>query len=136
MMKKTVLLIALTFIVNTLIAQDIIYTISGEINNEKVPLDSILVENLSNKTWISFSDLPNELYYQINLTKNSYWGTTGINPFENNSFGFSESLNMPGKIELKYANPQPTNARFSVFNLSGQEIYSSGKQTIFPGNLV
>ncbi len=135
-MKRNLLLIAFLFLLQTVFAQDIIYTVSGELNSEKVPLDSILVENLSNNTWISFNDLPNELYYQINLTKNAYWGTTGIDALQNNLPGFAEIQNRPGEIILTYNNITPTQARFSVFNLNGQEIYSLANQTILPGNSV
>ncbi len=120
----------------SLSAQDIIYTVSGELNKSKVPLDSILVENLTNNTWITFNNLPDELYYQINLTKKAYWGTTGINHLQNNMSGFTESQNMPGEITLTYNNGIPTEARISVFNINGQKIYSSAKQTLFPGNSV
>jgi hypothetical protein len=82
-MKKTLLSILLSSLVLATFAQDIIYTVSGELDYYKVYLDSILVENLTNNTWISFNDLPDELYYQINLTKNAYWGTTGIDALQN-----------------------------------------------------
>ena len=135
-MNKYLLSLALFFLVFVLSAQDVIYTVSGELNNEKVSLDSILVENLTNKTWITFSNLPDELYYQINLTKKSYWGTTDVNSFQNNFSGFIESQNMPGEITLTYNNSVPTEARISVFNINGQRIYSSNKQIIIPGNSV
>ncbi len=135
-MKKSLLLITLYFFTIALSAQDIIYTVSGDLNNEKVSLDSILVENLTNNTWITFNNLPEELYYQINLTKKAYWGTTGINHLQNNMSGFIESQNMPGEITLTYNNSIPTEARISVFNINGQKIYSSAKQTLFPGNSV
>ena len=99
-MNKYLLSLALYFLIFVLSAQDVIYTVSGELNNEKVFLDSILVENLSNNTWITFNNLPDELYYQINLTKKAYWGTTDVNSFQNNFLGFVESQNLPGTITL------------------------------------
>lgn len=134
--RLLVLSVFFFFYAYSVFAQDIIYTISGELDNQKVPLDSILVENLSNNTWITFNNLPEEEYYQINLTKKSYWGATGIDFRESNPSGFTEVVNTPGKVVLKYSRLQPAEARVSVFNLNGQEIYSSASQAIYPGNSV
>ncbi len=72
-MKKflhIIVLLVIGFKLST--AQDIIYTISGELDSKKVALDSILVVNLTNKTWISFNNLPQHDYYLINLTKKAF----------------------------------------------------------------
>lgn len=68
-MKKLILPILILFLVYNLNAQDLIYTISGEIENTKTTLDSILIENISNSTRLLFDDLPKEqTEYKINLT--------------------------------------------------------------------
>jgi hypothetical protein len=115
--------------------QDIIYTISGEINNQKVPLDSIMVENLSNNTWMTFNNLPSEQYYQINLTKKAFWGTVGINEV-NNGTGFIEVQNLPGSIILSYRKNTPERINLSIYNIAGQKIYSESNKLINPGNSI
>ena len=77
-MKKYLSTIVFCFVISTLSSQDLIYTVSGEIDENKTFLDSILVKNISNDTRILFDDLPELEYYQINLTKKAFWGTVGI----------------------------------------------------------
>jgi hypothetical protein len=115
--------------------QDIIYTISGEINEQKVPLDSIMVENLSNNTWMTFNNLPNEQYYQINLTKKAFWGTVGINDI-NNGTGFIEVQNLQGSIILSFRKNTPERINLSIYNIAGQKIYSESNKLINPGNSI
>ncbi len=115
--------------------QDIIYTVSGELNNQKVSLDSIMVENLSNNTWMTFKDLPDEQYYQINLTKKTFWGTVGINDF-NSGVGFIEVQNLPGFLVLSFRKNSPERINLSIYNIAGQKIYSESNKLINPGNLI
>ena len=117
------------------IGQDIIFTISGELNNQKVPLDSIMVENLSNNTWMTFNDLPDEQYYQINLTKKAFWGTVGTNDF-NSGTGFIEVQNLPGSLVLSFRKNTPERINLAIFNIAGQKIYSESNKLINPGNSI
>ncbi len=135
-MKKILFaLILLGFMSFSIFAQDIIYTISGELNNQKVPLDSIMVENLSNNTWMTFNDLPDEQYYQINFTKKAFWGTVGINDF-NSGKGFIEVQNLPGSLVLSFRKNTPERINLSIYNIAGQKIYSESNKLIIPGNSI
>lgn len=130
-MKKLSLLtiFLLPVIIN---AQDLIYTINGEFNEEKVTLNSIHFENISNGTSILFDSIPEVDDYQINLTQKSYWGTTNILAFEKLS-KFVVSQNTPGNLVVFYNWDQPTDIRISVYNINGQKVYSQGKR-ILQGN--
>ena len=108
----------------SLSAQDLIYTVTGDIDNVKTSLDSILVENLTNSTRIVFINLPVRNEYQINLTQKAYWGTTGI-PFLHQGNGFTVIRNLPGTLTIGYLNGIPAIARLSVYNLKGQKVFSS-----------
>jgi hypothetical protein len=132
-MKKICFSLIICFFTNTLLAQDLIYTVSGEHNKNKIPLDSILVENLTNKTWITFNNLPQHEYYQLNLTKKEFWGTVDIKQLDINS-GFVVAQNIPGQIIFSYLEEIPTKATFSVFGVSGQRILTKDFSRIFPGN--
>lgn len=135
-MKKNLLgLICLVFLSLPVMSQDIIYTISGELNNQKVSLDSIMMENLTNNTWMTFKDLPDEQYYQINLTKKAFWGTVGVNDFGIGA-GFIEVQNLPGTIVLSYKRNTPERFNLSIFNIVGQKIYSESNKLIYPGNSI
>ncbi len=126
------LFLTLNFIVP---AQDVIYTISGEIDQQKTSLDSILVENLSNNTRILIDNLPELEYYQINLSKNAFWGTVGINSLKNEAV-FVETHNTPGLVQFKYQGNTQVKVRLSVFNVNGQMVYTSEHKTMFPGNSI
>jgi hypothetical protein len=133
-MKKVLSVFILSLFCIFVYSQDLIYTVSGELNKQKTAMDSILVENLSNNSWILFSGLPHENYYQLNLTKKQYWGTTKSDYLADLS-GFIESQNIPGSIILTYIDNIPANTRFSIFNINGQKIYDETK-IVIPGNSV
>ena len=70
--------IAFSFFIGSTIAQDLIYTISGELDSNKIALDSILFENLTNGKKLLFENLPDQNDYVINLTTQEQQGPTGI----------------------------------------------------------
>jgi len=127
-MKKLSLSTILLFPI-LIFAQDIIYTVGGKINEEKVTLNAIHFENISNGTSILFDSLPDVDDYQINLTQKSYWGTTNIKAFEKPT-KFVVSQNFPGNLIVLYNWDQPTDLRVSIFNINGQKVYSSGKRIL------
>jgi hypothetical protein len=134
---KSVKLISLFLFLSLLLnAQDIIYTVSGEYNQNKTPLDSILVENLTNGTRILFGNLPIHDYYQINLTKGAYWGTVGIGDISNDISAFTVVSNTPGQLSIAYLKNSPTKIKISVFNVNGQLVYASANQSLFGMNSV
>lgn len=133
-MKKLSLLSILLFPI-LIFAQDIIYTVSGEINEEKVTLNAIHFENISNGTGILFDSLPDVDDYQINLTQKKYWGTTNIEVFEKPS-KFAVLQNIPGKLVVQYNGSQPADLRISVYNINGQKVFSSGKQILQEKNSI
>ncbi len=109
-------------------AQDLIYTVSGVFENSKTSLDSIVLENLTNQTKITFGDLPIQSDYQINVTKKVYWGTTGLSSVQDRG-GFYLIKNLPGAITIGNLNKIPSNARISIYNTVGQNIYT--KSSVF-----
>ena len=125
-MKKIIIIIVLCSFVSVVKAQDLIYTIGVELNEKKATLDSILVENFSNGTRILFKNLPEQDYYQINLTKKILLGTVGTNIFEDTPM-FTISENTPGLLKIKYGNRNLTDARITVYNINGQKMYATGK---------
>ena len=135
-MKKFLhIIVLLIFGLKLSTAQDIIYTISGEVDSKKVALDSILVENLTNKTWISFNNLPQHDIYQINLTKKAFWGTVGNNliGYDNQ---FSVIQNQPGIIEVAFINDKPETVDITLYNINGQKLFSDFGRIIYPGNSI
>jgi hypothetical protein len=135
-MKKLILIpLMFAFSVSVVLSQDIIYTISGQFDEENISLDSILIENITNGTKILFDDLPENPDYQINLTKKQYWGTTGINSLKEEP-GFVVLQNIPGKLSLLYSKNTPTDVNVSIYNIKGQKIYTSGKKTLHANNII
>ncbi len=116
-------------------AQDIIYTISGEINNQKTPLDSIAIENLTKQTPMGFGNLPERYDYRINLTRNEYWGSTSVNDMLNQS-GLQIIKNLPGTLVVGYRGQKILNANISLHNNKGQRLAFKENQVLENGSLV
>ena len=110
--------------------QDIIYSISGEYNEQKIPIDSIVVINYSNDSKIVFDNLPEKEIYHINLTKKSLWDVTGIPNVILPSI-FNVSQNSPGFLKISYNDISYTDVQLSVYNVSGQKLYWD-RMKIFP----
>jgi len=68
-MPKSLTFAGLLWVCCAVPAQEILYTISGNFERENLALDSILFENLSNKSRILFDDLPAQEYYFVHLAK-------------------------------------------------------------------
>lgn len=115
-------------------SQDIIYTVSGTYNQKKVPLDSIIVENVTNGKMISFRDLPPGDNYLINLSQNSFWGTVDVIDITKPPM-FTVIKNVPGAISFLYSGITQTTARISVININGQVMHTFTND-LFPGNSV
>lgn len=134
-MKKNLFIFVLCLSVINVIAQDIIYTVSGEINENKTALDSILIENLTNSTRSLFGNLPDLDYYQINLTQNAFWGAVGINNFKEAPL-FDVSENRPGSVTIAYLKNTPTDIQLEIYNINGQKVYVSEKKMLKAGNSI
>lgn len=112
---------AVIFSIGFINAQDLIYTISGELNTEKVALDSILIENVSNNSRIVFGDLPAQDYYEINLIN---WKSTGVEQISD-SPEFVVSQNIPGTLVLSNSKNISSSIQLSIYNTNGQKVYTS-----------
>jgi uncharacterized protein (TIGR02145 family) len=134
-MKKLILiLVSILLSVNTIFAQDVICILSGEYDNKQVPLDSILVENITKETSILINDLPEYEFYQVNLTQGEFWGTVGINNVTENITPFKILKSTPGQVALGYQKNEPTETLLSIINIYGQKVYDSNIAQINPGN--
>ncbi len=132
-MNKLCQTFILLFVVSVLSAQDVIYTISGDYNGGKTPLDSIVIDNITNGSSISFTDLPEHDYYQINITKNSYWGTVSAFDIKESSI-FKELINTPGFLSVSYGGHSPGIAKVSVLNVNGQVLYRQDNLNLIPNH--
>lgn len=134
-LSKQFLVIALTIIINSLYAQDIFYTVSGEIDSQKVGLDSIVIVNTQNGTKLLFDNLSDQPDYVINLSTKTLWGSTGISDlqFEN---GFNMIKNTAGELSfaVNFTPTEPIN--ISIYNVQGQRIYSAPPMNITAGNSI
>ncbi len=134
-MKKYLIFIILLFSVTFVFAQDLIYTVSGELSENKTSLDSILVENLTNNTQLLFGNLPAQEYYQINLTKKTLGGTVGVNSVEEID-AFFVSQNIAGQLIISYRKNIATNANLVIYNINGQKVFASENITLNAQNSV
>lgn len=134
-MKKQVFTIVFCLTITIVFAQDLIYTVSGEIDENKTSLDSILVKNISNDTRILFDNLPVLDYYQINLTKKAFWGTVGVIDIDKPQ-AFNVVENMPGNLTVSYMKNFSTDVKLAVYNVNGQKVFVSEKKLLNPGNSI
>lgn len=104
-------------------------TISGEYNDVKVPLDSILIENRSNNTTLFFGNLPEQNDYQINLSKNALSGITSINLIKDNE-AFTVTRNIPGKLTFICNEKSSTKVNIRIFNLNAQKVFETEKEIL------
>jgi hypothetical protein len=86
--------------------RDLIFTISGEVDQQKISLDSIQLEDLSNDQRILFDNLPVMDYYQINLSQNVLWGNVNARSTAMKQ-EFVETINLPGLIQVAYRGNVP-----------------------------
>ncbi len=77
-MKKLGTTIFIVCLTTGLVGQDVIYTICGEKDGQTTYLDSMLFENLSNGTSLLFDELPNQDYYDFNLSTQTLGIATDI----------------------------------------------------------
>ncbi len=137
MKPNTKFSIAILFflLIGSVAAQDLIYTVSGELASEKVSLDSILFENVTNGTRLLFENLPDKRDYIINLTAKEFQGSTGIDNFQfDNSFKLIK--NTPGIISIACTQSPAGKVMLSVFNIQGQKLYSISPLTLRAGNSI
>ncbi|HPT30783.1 MAG TPA: FISUMP domain-containing protein [Prolixibacteraceae bacterium] len=126
--------VLLIFITGMSSGQDLIYTISALNGNETSPLDSILVENVSNKTSILFSDLPPRKDYIINLTQKAFQGTTSSGLTSESRFRILQ--NQPGMATIALGNDVSGNGSIAVYNLLGQKVMEANNLSFFPNQLL
>lgn len=133
-MKRLILPILTFLFVNGLSAQDLVYTISGEIGNIRTTLDSILIDNISNSTRLLFDDLPEQTEYHVNLTQKKII-LTGIN-----SIGVTESFkvlqNISGTFSLMYLGNNPVDMNIYVYSVNGQLLHHTTKTMSGSGSTV
>lgn len=134
-MKRSIFLFIFLSMFFGLNAQDIIYTVCGKHNQSKIPLDSILVENISNGKSLTFRNLPEGDSYLINLTKNTFGGTVDVYNLMK-SEPFQVMGNIPGTLKLLYNGSGITFASMSIININGQVLCSTNKQKLLPGNSI
>ena len=135
MMKKALLFLFFCVLVLFSNAQDVIYTVEGKVDHAATPVDSILVEDLSNNTRILFDNLPNLTRYNINLTQKALWGATLLKTQGQNP-GFKVTSNYPGFLCLTYDHDIPVVASLSVFNEQGQKVYEDDNHILNKGNTI
>lgn len=134
-MKKVIFSFALSIITFLIFAQDVIFIVSGEYNQNHIPLDSILFENLTNDTRIVFGNLPSHEYYQINLTQKAYWGTVGVNTVKDTP-PFKIAQNTPGKLIISYKKNTPTDVKLTAYNINGQTVFTTTKKILNTRNSI
>jgi hypothetical protein len=133
-MKKSILtIVSIILTASTIFAQDIIYTVSGDYNGDKTPLNSIIIDNITNGTSITFADLPDNDYYQINLSKNAYWGTVNVFDIKEASL-FSAIQNEPGVFSVIYRGKTAVNSKVEIIDMSGRILYVDNNLFLNPNN--
>lgn len=114
-------------------SQDLIYTVKGYHQEERVALDSIMVENLTNHTKIVFGPLPVQDEYQVILGTGLQVNIDSL--LEDKSI-FSLAANTPGMLQLKYNESRPAVYTLEIFNSAGKQVHLSNGKHINPGSIL
>ena len=129
-MKNLLMHFIAIFCCNVALSQDIIVTINAKLNNQSVPVDSIQILNLTNNTKLVFNDLPVKPNYQINLSKEAFWGTT-FNDALNTREGLKIIQNTPGNLQVQNGG-SAERMWAAVYNLTGKKVYEFTNQIVQP----
>lgn len=117
-MKKAYTSFTMVFLcIQAMFAQDLICTISAELNGSLVSIDSLKIENLSNGSGAVYTDLPERSDYRINLSKNEFWGSTQVEAYAQ-APALTLVASMPGKLVLR-STKNLSNVRLRVYDLKG-----------------
>lgn len=119
-MRKIILLLIVACSVQ---AQDVFYTVIAEFDGEKIPLDTIHFQNVTNNTHIDFFDLPDQEDYRINLSARSLEAETGISD-NSVSSPFTITQNSRGNVGVIFNGTIHREVYLSIYNLKGQERYA------------
>ncbi|MCD6354387.1 MAG: hypothetical protein J7L95_02455 [Prolixibacteraceae bacterium] len=133
--KKIIVFILLILVGEVGVGKDVILTLRAQFGNQFVPLDSIFVENITTATQLSFSNLPERNSYQINLTKKTFGGTTGVH-LQNFSKNPELIGNQPGSLVFKMNNQNTSTINIVVFNVAGYLEFESGELVVTGHNSV
>lgn len=135
LVKKTILLFfILCSLVVSSTCQDLIYTVIAVKEGQGSALDSILFENVSNKTRVCFGNLPVQTSYRVNLTDK---GIVSFAPGDISSGrdAFFIHSNKAGTLTVGSMPDRPETVTIAVFLPNGQLVYKSAKRLVFPGDL-
>jgi hypothetical protein len=115
--------------------QNIVYTVSATRDGNSSALDSILFENLENKSRFMVGDLPDLQYYEIDL--NSQMLITAVVPVViAPSMTFNLVKNIPGEAGIQLSGNSLENTTVNIFNVSGQKVYSRAYPVINPYDVI
>ncbi len=125
---------AITIFISPLLnAKDIVYIVSGKVDNVKVSLDSILFENLSNGTRMLFEDLPEQSDYEIILSAQDD-GTTGLNLALLDKL-IEVKQNLPGQITIGINRKLDEKVQISIYDVQGRKLHSREFDCVFKENI-
>lgn len=116
-MKRLLYVFVLAFILSFIAkSQDIILNVSAVLNGISTPLDSVLIENVSNETRFVLKNLPELESYPINLSKQAL-DNSNFNIGIQGNHPCKVKCNMPGIFSLAY-NPDLVK-KFTLLSMLG-----------------
>ncbi|MBN2698311.1 MAG: hypothetical protein JXR52_05750 [Bacteroidales bacterium] len=110
-------------------AQDILFSIIAEYNNEKVSIDSLSFVNLSRETSLSFTDLPVMEEYVINLTTQEVVEPIGMTVFKQES-AFRVLRCLPGQLVISCDMERTLKSAVDIISADGRIIHSSDLKSV------
>ncbi|MFA9392184.1 MAG: FISUMP domain-containing protein [Prolixibacteraceae bacterium] len=135
MKNQPFLLFLFTLICTHTFSQNIELKVSAEYLNNYTAIDSLVLENLSNQSQISFNILPAGQTYIINANNGTVTSSRTIKN-ELSPIHFRVLSHSPGKIQLQFVAQNQSNVGIQVFNINGQKILEQKIQILEPGNYI
>jgi len=119
---RSLVFITLILIKFPIPAQDIYITVTGEYQDARISIDSLLFENLTDQSAFILKDMPEQDEYFINLSTQKLESPIGITASVQNEI-FKVLKCIPGEMIIAFRNPGSTKTSVEVFNMKGQKLY-------------
>lgn len=133
-MKKAVLFyVVLQSCVFSVCAQELIYSVAAEAEGQRISLDSIVLENITNGTRICFGNLPVQTIYNIDLTHKVITSVLSIHEGRD---GFYVYSNTSGMLTVGNHLEYPGEVKVAVHLLNGQKVFESSGLMVRSGELI
>lgn len=106
-----------------MMAQDVTVFLTAKFQGSALPLDSVLLENITKEARLMLTGLPpSDSTYMINLSKGKI--TNDVMDINDSPYGFFLVSNRPGELRFLAGMPKPGPVTVNLYDLPGRLVFS------------